>query len=1682
MAMSTTAMRKVTITGEGQESLNSLKGALQGVADAQGRVASVTDIASKRQLSAADAYKRQTLAVVEGARAQEQLARAVKVANDAFAQGRLGDVNSAAAKSALAERISLLNQKYGEASTHSKALSAATGTMTTAFGAARNAAASFGLVLGVGAIVAYGKRIFDATADLQEQADQILGSGGNVEALQALRGVFLTTGISAEGGDKILSKLTRSLGEASEGSDKAQQAFKRLGLGSKDLAGASADAALPLIAQKLLEITDETKRAAIEVAIFGKSGQQLESALRSLQTPMDEMIARGKELGIVIDADMIKKADDAKDAMALSFAKLSVALTPIIVEWSAGFSEFATRIGGATSNLEKLIRAVQVLGGVWAGAKVGALFGPYGGLAGALMGGLTAYGLTMPKAQPLTPYSGAFNFGPEKGKAPPWAPSDKTVSDYEKVRETFDQHLTSLREAAKLAGQSSVQKEMELTVIKAAGVSQTELGVLAREQVKSYEQSYQWLSAHGQLLPVIAALEEKRTNSLSAQNDKIKDSIDLLNLQISIAGQSDMARALAMAEAQQRQVLSAQDGAGYDPNNLTDEQQRSIDLKQEEAAANVILAETQAAVNASMTEASDRYAEMADSAAVYASHIGDTFGTVGRGFAQMVVSLETYASKQAKFAERQDAISKLTVGREAAQIKLTREKSNAEGEYYAETISGVKNLFDQKSGAYKALSAIEAAYSAVQIARALIETPVFIAAGAAKMFAFLGPFGFAAVAAMVAVMAGLGFSGAGGGTSGNLPSDIADQRQSAQGAGSILGDSAAKSESIAKSLDVLEKNSNADLEYSNQMVSSLRSIQSGIGDLSALLARELGVNGLFNTAGLGLGESSSGVGSGIPLIGGIISSLFGSSSSKTTLLDQGIQIAATTIGAAVAGGISANAYQTTQTDSKSSSFFGLFSSSSTSQNTKSSGLGSQFTDQIAGIVGGLRGAVLDAATKLGVEGAASVIDSFSINLGSISFKDMTGAEIKDALNSVFSKLGDDISAAVFPEIASMQQVGEGTLETLSRLVAEFTAVDNAMALMGKTFGATGLASLGARDALVQAAGGLDAFTSQAQFFTDNFITSAAALVPVAKAVRAEMTRLGASAITTKDEFAALVQGIDVSTGAGAALYSALMKVAPAFAKVTDAANDLADQRTGLEIRLLQAQGDALAATALQRHKEADALDASLRPLLALIHATEDLAAAQTALTTATANVAAAQKALDGLLSPAVNTTANLTAAHSALANAYRDESSVLSNAVAAAHQDLANAYSAESQAIENTKAQFQGLADSLRDFGDTLANGPLAAGGALSQYKLARGSFLSTSAAARGGDADALGRLQQAGSEFLSSSSAASGSRRQYMLDLIMVRDAVAKAGAVAQGKVSDAQQQLDALTASVAGLNVVAKELLSVRAAIEALHAATLAQTVGQAALDVSVAGLGVINVSVLSVKDAIDNLAAAQSASDAVSTAAIVKAQTDLATAVQKQTEAQVAVATLTAAAVTSKSTAETAAAVQAQVVAAVVAAVAAAEIVAPTPDPVAPATPSPVGQYAHWTQADLDYLWNSTGDSDPVELHNNSAYQMLQSLGFPRSLSDLPGHASGLGYVPYDNYVFRAHRGEAVLPANDAAKWRGNGGGETVALLSEMRAMRSESRRLAEQTEKNTRKTAMILTRVTQDGVSLQTTATT
>lgn len=543
MAVSTETIRKITIQGDGQQSLDSLKSSLDGVSAAQAKLsgvsntaATVTDMVTKRALSAEAAYKRQTLAVVDGARAADQLARSLKVVDAALQQGRISAQEHA-------DRVALLQQKYGDAGNASKTLSTATAGLSNAFGAARGVIAAFGISLGVAALVQYGKQIFSTTADLQEQADQILGAGGNVEALQAFRGIFLTNGIAMEAGDKIITKLTRSLGEAAQGSKQAQDAFHLLGLGSKELAGSTADAALPLVAQKLLDIKSASERATIETTLFGKSGQQLESALSSLAHPLDDLIAHAKNLGIVIDADMIKKADDAKDRMALAWMKLSVSLAPIITNWVYGFVKFADSIDGSAKAIGGLIQKIQILGGAYAGLRIG---GAVGGLPGAIAGGVIGgVGTSLATTDRTTQLNGLIandqlrlqqtNLDPAirasleariqrniatvnasvgntrlverpggnsndllqggDAKNPPWKPTTEDLAAYAKIKETFAGYLDELKQAADVSKLSAGEKLAEDNVIKAAVIDEKAHGVAARVTSKNYESAKDWLGA-----------------------------------------------------------------------------------------------------------------------------------------------------------------------------------------------------------------------------------------------------------------------------------------------------------------------------------------------------------------------------------------------------------------------------------------------------------------------------------------------------------------------------------------------------------------------------------------------------------------------------------------------------------------------------------------------------------------------------------------------------------------------------------------------------------------------------------------------------------------------------------------------------------------------------------------------------------------------------------------------------------------------------------------------------------------------------------------------------------------------------------------------------------------------------------------------------------------------------------
>ena len=152
------------------------------------------------------------------------------------------------------------------------------------------------------------------------------------------------------------------------------------------------------------------------------------------------------------------------------------------------------------------------------------------------------------------------------------------------------------------------------------------------------------------------------------------------------------------------------------------------------------------------------------------------------------------------------------------------------------------SMFDKKSSAAKAFHAIEVGLSvarlamdAVEMASTFAKTAANVAAGAAAMFRDMGPLGFVGVAAMMAVMAGIGFAG-GGGVHQEPPKSSPDT-------GTVLGDKTTSSQSVDKTYQLLK-----DIHASEY--TELRGINKGVSDLQSAITNT--VTKVFQTGGLDL--------------------------------------------------------------------------------------------------------------------------------------------------------------------------------------------------------------------------------------------------------------------------------------------------------------------------------------------------------------------------------------------------------------------------------------------------------------------------------------------------------------------------------------------------------------------------------------------------------------------------------------------------------------------------------------------------------------------------------------------------------------------------------------------------------------------------------------------------------------
>lgn len=306
-----------------------------------------------------------------------------------------------------------------------------------------------------GAVYSF-KRIIESAAATGDQFHKMsLRTGVASEELSALGYAAKISGTDIDAVEKSLRYLSQQMLDMERGTGTAKDTFNELGISIKDSEGnlRSVTSIMTEVADKIMNMTDETKKAAYASEIFGaRSGTQLLPMLRLGSKGIEELTQKAKELGIVIGTEDAQKAAEFTDAMTdLKGAtsglarELAIGLLPVL-------TSIATEITNIISKLDEFKQGYESFR-KWTREKFPHLYQPlpwekegiFGGGGRAAGGAGAYYGPPGPTPKPM-PIPETFEykrrtleiFGkitrPELGKMwyyeePPWLVSPEVQAE-----------------------------------------------------------------------------------------------------------------------------------------------------------------------------------------------------------------------------------------------------------------------------------------------------------------------------------------------------------------------------------------------------------------------------------------------------------------------------------------------------------------------------------------------------------------------------------------------------------------------------------------------------------------------------------------------------------------------------------------------------------------------------------------------------------------------------------------------------------------------------------------------------------------------------------------------------------------------------------------------------------------------------------------------------------------------------------------------------------------------------------------------------------------------------------------------------------------------------------------------------------------------------------------------------
>lgn len=222
-------------------------------------------------------------------------------------------------------------------------------------------AAIGGLVLGLGAAVRVGTEAVNTFAEIGKQADVL---GITVETFQALRAESDAQGISFS----VLETGMRALEERQSQIVQGQgELFTRLKDTNPELlkqleALDNNEDRLRAVSQALADAETQTDRNRIAYAAFGEAGVQVSKVLLSTGGSIDELVAKGRDLGLVLDEELIRRSQALQVEMDVTSQVIDLQLKQAFIDLAPLGNEAAkmfARVAREVANVAEAMREVE---------------------------------------------------------------------------------------------------------------------------------------------------------------------------------------------------------------------------------------------------------------------------------------------------------------------------------------------------------------------------------------------------------------------------------------------------------------------------------------------------------------------------------------------------------------------------------------------------------------------------------------------------------------------------------------------------------------------------------------------------------------------------------------------------------------------------------------------------------------------------------------------------------------------------------------------------------------------------------------------------------------------------------------------------------------------------------------------------------------------------------------------------------------------------------------------------------------------------------------------------------------------------------------------------------------------------------------------------------------------------